>query len=905
MVYAILPSFLIIPSAIQSTITIDTVDDQELNPETSQFIPRTIRVAVYNESTDLASYNQGSMTYTHPNITAILNGAGYQVTQLSTNDILNHKLKTAMYDVFIMVDCCPADTIVNLTKEFWLGGGSLISFDTAICFLCYAGILPPESAGDNGFQEYFWYIPGDYEIYQRHPITKDYSVGDSFYTSSTRGTYNWTALSSTSIASDLVRLTVSTSYPDNITTLGYDPSNGGGRVVQMPFRDNQIISNMTDLIVDAVDWACPRPKGRILFDLSHMNAYGVDSYDYTNGYVQWSTSIYSELRDELVRRSYTFDKLYPSVSGNLTTNNLAPYDMLIINLPQTNFTASEITSVMNWVNNGGGLLALGDEYGYDGSKHLNYLLVSTGLAIIDVGPHTTLSTSFEHPTKEGCSTITLGTGDEVANTSNAFPLWGNSATEICIAGEEYGNGRIILSGDLLLCDDRIGLTNNRVFGINTANWLTASQAKVLYYTDHTSGPNRYLNPVPQALNDLKLPFYLTYIQTYLNLSLYKYNWDLVIVSCPSNGLDYDILIDYIDSGGRLIMDSYEVDDYPSHPLWAKLGFSLAADLPVDNPIYIWDPSHRIFITPAPYGADNFTQVLSAGDQGDLLTVYPNATALAGHTTTLQAGNATMVLRNDGRTLYNSFLLDQFTGDVDDSTYRDVYELWLNEIAYMTYQSLSVHINTPHPDDLFDATAPSFSITTDGIIIDELYYTLNGGANHPVTSNTGTINQGSWNALPEGSVSLEFYAEDTVGSSVSAGVNIEKDTQAPIIEILSPTSGQTFNETAPEFIVNITDPHLDKMWYTVNVSLANYTFTSNGTINQAAWEALSEGTVTITFYANDTLGHESFEQVSINFEIPSSKKKGIPGYDTYLIIGVISVISVLILENRLKRLKLNK
>lgn len=147
-------------------------------------------------------------------------------------------------------------------------------------------------------------------------------------------------------------------------------------------------------------------------------------------------------------------------------------------------------------------------------------------------------------------------------------------------------------------------------------------------------------------------------------------------------------------------------------------------------------------------------------------------------------------------------------------------------------------------------------------------------------------------------------EDTAGSSKSAAVNIDKDTQAPIIEILSPTSGQTFNDTAPEFIVNITDPHLDKMWYTVNVSLANYTFTSNGTINQAAWEALSEGTVTVTFYANDTLGHEAFKQVSINFEIPSSsKKKGIPGFDTYLIIGVISVISVLILENRLRRLKL--
>jgi len=142
-----------------------------------------------------------------------------------------------------------------------------------------------------------------------------------------------------------------------------------------------------------------------------------------------------------------------------------------------------------------------------------------------------------------------------------------------------------------------------------------------------------------------------------------------------------------------------------------------------------------------------------------------------------------------------------------------------------------------------------------------------------------------------------------GSSKYDVVNIAKDTQAPIIDIISPTSGETFNATAPDFIVNITDDHLDKMWYTVDTGLANFTFTANGTINQAAWDALSEGTITIRFYANDTLGHESFEQVSIVIELPTTSEGLIPGYNTYLIIGVISVISMLILKKQLKRYKL--
>jgi hypothetical protein len=84
----------------------------------------------------------------------------------------------------------------------------------------------------------------------------------------------------------------------------------------------------------------------------------------------------------------------------------------------------------------------------------------------------------------------------------------------------------------------------------------------------------------------------------------------------------------------------------------------------------------------------YTPVTDYGIEGNLLTVFSNATALAGFTVSETADNAIIVLRNDRKTLYNGYLIDQFTSDTDDSTYPDNFELWLNEIAYMWSYAVS-------------------------------------------------------------------------------------------------------------------------------------------------------------------------------------------------------------------------
>ncbi|UCD01781.1 MAG: hypothetical protein JSV23_01805, partial [Promethearchaeota archaeon] len=77
----------------------------------------------------------------------------------------------------------------------------------------------------------------------------------------------------------------------------------------------------------------------------------------------------------------------------------------------------------------------------------------------------------------------------------------------------------------------------------------------------------------------------------------------------------------------------------------------------------------------------------------------------------------------------------------------------------------------------------------------------------------------------------------------------KESGVPSITIVSPVTDQFFNETAPSFIVEISDPDLDKMWYTLNLGTQKYIFDTNDTISD--WLTLSDGVVTLTFFANDS------------------------------------------------------
>jgi len=173
----------------------------------------------------------------------------------------------------------------------------------------------------------------------------------------------------------------------------------------------------------------------------------------------------------------------------------------------------------------------------------------------------------------------------------------------------------------------------------------------------------------------------------------------------------------------------------------------------------------------------------------------------------------------------------------------------------------------------------------------MWYTINSGIKYYITEN-GTIDQDAWNPLDDGNVIITFYARDIAWNLNLDSVTVNKDTVNPIVSITSPTGGESFGAITPDFVLEISDSgsSIDTMWYTINNSGTKYYFTENDTVNQDSWNALNDGDLIITFYAQDialNIGSISLNLTKNTSLIPDG---GTPSPDLIIII-VVSVIVI--------------
>jgi hypothetical protein len=111
--------------------------------------------------------------------------------------------------------------------------------------------------------------------------------------------------------------------------------------------------------------------------------------------------------------------------------------------------------------------------------------------------------------------------------------------------------------------------------------------------------------------------------------------------------------------------------------------------------------------------------------------------------------------------------------------------------------------------------------------------------------------------------ITFYANDTFGNVNTQSINIYVDKLGPLIIINSPNDNDVLGPTAPVFDVTITDGNIDTMWYFIEGSSENRTFTGNGAFNQNDWDGIVNGTLTtIIFYANDTFSNVTSQSINI-------------------------------------------
>lgn len=94
-----------------------------------------------------------------------------------------------------------------------------------------------------------------------------------------------------------------------------------------------------------------------------------------------------------------------------------------------------------------------------------------------------------------------------------------------------------------------------------------------------------------------------------------------------------------------------------------------------------------------------------------------------------------------------------------------------------------------------------------------------------------------------------------------------DRIAPQININSPNPYEVFGKIRPDFDLEINDPNLQSIWYSlINDSISTDNYTWEGQMHQKVWEQVGNGNITINFYANDSNGNLGFNHTTITKDL---------------------------------------
>jgi len=200
--------------------------------------------------------------------------------------------------------------------------------------------------------------------------------------------------------------------------------------------------------------------------------------------------------------------------------------------------------------------------------------------------------------------------------------------------------------------------------------------------------------------------------------------------------------------------------------------------------------------------------------------------------------------------------------------NDLYDQmsYVDVIVFKDIIAPIINISEPLSNLIYGIISPNFNISILEANLDSVWYQLNGGTIYNINETYGQINLTLWNLASDGSVSIMFYANDTLGNIGYAEIIVEKDSLLPLITIISPPSMQLFGLHAPDFFqVSIYDVDLHSSWYTLNNGPINLFTGTTGSINQDNWNMCGNGTVLMTFYANNSLGHIAYNEVIVQKE----------------------------------------
>ncbi|MHA2038258.1 MAG: Ig-like domain-containing protein, partial [Promethearchaeota archaeon] len=195
----------------------------------------------------------------------------------------------------------------------------------------------------------------------------------------------------------------------------------------------------------------------------------------------------------------------------------------------------------------------------------------------------------------------------------------------------------------------------------------------------------------------------------------------------------------------------------------------------------------------------------------------------------------------------------------------------------------VDINDPNENELFGSTPPDYNVTiTDGGAgVNETWYQLNNGTlwsgNFTFSGSTGTINKtDAWDLFDNGTVTVTFFANSTLGELNSSQVVLRKDLDSPTVVIVSPSAG-TYGSGSLLINASITDSSstISNAIAMINASTPfNISLSQSGNYWSGNWDNISSyttGDYEIRIWAIDDKGNADQTQsvvITIDLDTPT-------------------------------------
>lgn len=224
----------------------------------------------------------------------------------------------------------------------------------------------------------------------------------------------------------------------------------------------------------------------VLWDTSHgvyvSSTFGGDGYQPSQyGY-------YQTLAEHLSNYNFTVD----TTSQGFLIDDPAGYDVVVVCLTSafnSSYTSTEVQRIVDFVDDGGGLLILGDRQSAPNGNIqpvASEFGITLGFSDLPLPFEIYTSTLAVHPIFDGVDEIFMVAAAELSVTAPASPVaWQEGTGKTIAAVAQYGKGRVLALGDCSLWswvntyEERFYTADNSQFAVGTFTYLAVPEPTTL------------------------------------------------------------------------------------------------------------------------------------------------------------------------------------------------------------------------------------------------------------------------------------------------------------------------------------------------------------------------------------------------------------------------------------------